>query len=466
MTTISDECLSHTEFGLFTTLWLNIKEESVVSGSTFGKFLKLITFGESHGNCVGMVLDGVKPGLKISKEEIEFELLKRRPSDNFFSSGRRELDEIEILSGIFEGKTTGHPICIIVRNRDAKSGDYENLRRLFRPGHADFTIFKKYGIRDYRGGGRLSGRETVGRVIAGAICKKILKGYGIEIYGGVIQIGDVRADKFQKEFIMKNPLRFSDARKYEKAKRLVEEIKKEGDSIGGVIKLVVEGLPVGIGDPVFDKLDALLCASIMSIGSVKGVEIGAGFKVSKMKGSENNDEFGENGFKSNNSGGILGGISNGDTIEIKVAIKPTPSIFKEQFFLSEDGKIVRDKIRGRHDVTICPRVLPVAEAMVSIVLADRILYQEKIKSSDEIEKKRMEIDLIDVELLNLISDRLRISKEIFKIKRERGMPLFSKEREEEILKSCKIFSEISEIEEGKILEIYEKILEVSKKNYE
>ncbi len=435
-----------------------------MSGSTFGKFLKLITFGESHGKCVGMVLDGVKPGLDISKEEIENELRKRKPGETFFSSGRKEGDEIEILSGLFNGKTTGHPICIIVKNRDVRSKDYEDLKSLFRPGHADYTIFKKYGIRDYRGGGRLSGRETVGRVIAGSICKKILKKYGIEIYGGVIELGDIKAERFDIDFIYKNPLKFSDPEKYEYAEKLLERVKDEGDSIGGKIKILIEGLPPKIGDPVFDKLDALLCGSIMSIGGIKGVEIGRGFEVSKMRGSENNDQFSKDGFITNNSGGILGGISSGDTIEIKASVKPTPSIFLEQNFLSEDGEVVKHKIKGRHDVTICHRVVSVAEAMASIVLADGILYQEKIRESSEIERKRMEIDLIDTEILNLLSERIKISREILRLKKRENLPLFSKEREKEIFESCKIFSRLSGVSESDILEIFQKILEVSKKD--
>ncbi len=437
-----------------------------MSGSTFGKFLKIITFGESHGPYVGVVMDGVRPNIPISKEEIERELKRRRPSFHFSSTDRKERDEVEILSGVFEGKTTGHPICIVVKNKNYRSEDYENIKNLFRPGHADFALFKKYGIRDFRGGGRLSGRETVGRVIAGSICKKILSEYKIHIYGGVIQIGDVQAEIFDRNFVEKNPLKFSDPGKFREAEKLLKGIKKRGDSIGGKVKIFVEGLMPGIGDPVFDKLDALLTAGIMSIGSVKGVEIGRGFKVSEMKGSENNDQFSQKGFLTNNSGGILGGISNGDRIEITFSVKPTPSISIEQSFLSETGDIVKGKIAGRHDLCICPRIVPVAESMVAIVLTDSILYQEKIKNMDEIEKKRMIVDLIDVEILNLLSQRFKVTGEIMELKIKNKKPAFSKDREEEILNLCREFSEISGVDEEKIIKIYKKILELSKRGYE
>jgi len=315
-----------------------------VPGNTFGNIFKVTTFGESHGEAMGAVIDGCPAGLEISICDIEKELARRRPGKEYGS--RDEQDTPEFLSGVFEGKTLGSPIAVVVRNENQNSKDYDELKDIYRPGHADFTWDAKYGFRDHRGGGRSSGRETLCRVAAGAIAKKFLAVYGIEI----------------------NAKAITDAN--------IEELKKEGDSQGGIISCIVKGVPAGLGEPVFDKLDARLAAAMLSIGACKGIEFGAGFKAAGMKGSENNDAPSVEGggkFASNNSGGILGGISTGQEIIFNVAIKPAPSISKPQKAYAKDGSVKEISVKGRHDACIVPRAVPVVEAMAAIVLADFLL---------------------------------------------------------------------------------------------
>lgn len=345
-----------------------------MTGNEFGKNFKIITFGESHGKGIGVVIDGVKAGKKISAKDIQKELDRRRPGQSKITTQRKESDTVEIISGIFEDKTLGTPICLLIRNKDYRPKDYSAIKKLFRPGHAGYTYLKKYGIRDYRGGGRSSGRETVARVAAGAIAKKELKKNKIKIIGYVKEIAGIEAKKIDYKEIEKNPVRSPDkiaAKKMEKA--IIDAIKKK-DSVGGIVEIVVKGLPAGVGEPVFSKLDAELAKALMSIGAVKGVEFGSGFKSAKMKGSENNDEIrnvkGKVKFLSNNSGGILGGISNGEDIVIRIAVKPTSSIAQKQRTINENKKNVFIETKGRHDPCICPRIVPVAEAMVALVLID------------------------------------------------------------------------------------------------
>jgi len=317
-----------------------------LSGNTFGEVFKVTTFGESHGPALGCVIDGCPSGLEITLNDIEKELEKRRPGRG--SGSRDEEDKPEIISGLFDGKTLGSPIAIIVRNTNQKSGDYDALKDIYRPGHADFTWDAKYGFRDYRGGGRASGRETLCRVAAGAVAKKFLSLQGITI--------SAKADIISLEEI--------------------EKLKNEGDSAGGTITCVVTGVLAGLGEPVFDKLDARLASAIMSIGACKGIEFGSGFDAANMKGSENNDLPKENDkgkFESNNCGGILGGISTGQDIVFRAAFKPTPSIGKKQKAYTKDLEIKEIEIKGRHDYCIVPRAVPVVEAMTALVLADFIL---------------------------------------------------------------------------------------------
>ncbi len=341
-------------------------------GNSFGKNFKITTWGESHGPALGVVIDGCPSNIPLSEKDIQKEVDKRRPKNTSASTARKEKDRVRILSGVFKGKTTGTPICLLVENKDAKSKDYSKIKDIYRPGHADLTYAIKYKIRDYRGGGRSSGRETVSRVMAGAIAKKILK--KTEIFGHTLQVGPIKAQKFKKSEIQKNPLLCADPDAAKNMVKLIDKIRKQGDSIGAIIEIIIKTPPKSLGDPVFDKLDAKLSQAMMSIGAVKGVEIGAGFKVAEMKGSENNDQLqvksGKIKFLSNNSGAILGGISTGEDIVIRLAIKPVPSISKKQKTITSSGKNTSIQTLGRHDCCLAPRIIPVAENMAAIVLAD------------------------------------------------------------------------------------------------
>jgi len=354
-----------------------------MAGNSFGKIFRITTFGESHGKAVGVVLDGVKAGMEICEEDINKELKRRKPGQSSITSPRKEADNAEILSGVFEGKTLGTPICIIVRNKDAKPGHYDHIKDIFRPGHADYTYFKKFGIRDYRGGGRASGRETIGRVAAAAIAKKLLSEKGIQIVAYTKEVADIKADTIDLNEIEKNPVRCPDAKKAKEMENEILKAKEEGDSLGGIIEIIIKGIPPGLGEPVFSRMNAELAKAFMSIPAVKGVEFGTGFSSSKMKGSEMNDPlFSENGeikFESNNAGGTLGGISTGQDIIARVAIKPTSSILKEQNTVDIQGNQKKIKVTGRHDPCICPRVVPVAEAMAALVIEDMLLIQESRK---------------------------------------------------------------------------------------
>ncbi|MDI6778768.1 MAG: chorismate synthase [Bacteroidota bacterium] len=349
--------------------------------NTFGEKFRVTTFGESHGVAVGVVIDGVPPKLKISVDEIQKELDKRKPGQSKITTARTEDDKVEILSGIFEGKTTGTPICLIVRNKDQRSEDYEDLKDILRPGHASFTYLAKYGIYDYRGGGRASGRETIGRVAAGAIAKKILSKQKIEIIGYTKAIAEIQAQKIDYTQIEKNPVRCPDSIAAKKMEKRILEIMKAGDSVGGIVEVVIRGCPAGLGEPVFDKLDAALAKAMMSIPAVKGFEIGSGFKSARMHGSEHNDEFyfdnktSKIRTRTNFAGGVLGGISTGEDIVFRIAVKPTSSISIYQNTLDIAGNKRNIKLKGRHDPCICPRIVPVAEAMAAIVLVDFIILK-------------------------------------------------------------------------------------------
>ena len=355
-----------------------------MAGNTFGKIFKVTTWGESHGNAVGVIIDGCPSNLQLNIEHIQIELNKRKPGQNDLSSPRKEPDQVEIFSGIFEGKTTGAPICLLVYNKDVDSSKYEEIKDLLRPGHADFTYFIKYQNRDWRGGGRASGRETIGRVIAGAIAKQILKKIGIKIIAYTKELGKITIEKVDLNQINKNPVKCPDELIAKKMENLIRDMKIEGDSIGGIIEIIASGVPAGLGEPVFDKLSADIAKALMSIGSVKGIEIGSGFQAAKMKGSENNDEFIiENGkirLNSNFSGGILGGISTGENIIVRIAVKPISSISKKQNTINmktlKPEKII---VKGRHDVTSVIRLIPVAEAMTALVLLDHFLRNKLTK---------------------------------------------------------------------------------------
>lgn len=350
-----------------------------MAGSTFGSVFRITTWGESHGWGIGVVVDGCPAGLPLAEEDIQKELDRRRVGQSKVTSQRQEEDRVEILSGLFQGQTTGTPIAMMVRNKDADSSKYEAIKHLFRPGHADFTYLQKYGIRDYRGGGRASARETVGRVAAGAIAKKILAREGVEIFGYTTQIHTIQAKRFDREEIERNMVRCPDREAAEQMVERIIEARKAGDSVGGIVEVVARGVPAGLGEPVFDKLDADLAKGLMSIPAVKGVEIGAGFQAATMFGSEHNDPLinkeGRIGTLTNHAGGIVGGISNGEDIVVRIVVKPTSSILKEQQSVDIEGNPVTLRVEGRHDPCVCPRAVPIAEAMVALVLVDHFLRQ-------------------------------------------------------------------------------------------
>jgi chorismate synthase len=325
--------------------------------NTFGRNFRITTFGESHGIAVGAVIDGCPPGIPLKEADIQVLLDRRRPGTSPLTSPRQEADRVEILSGVFEGTTTGTPIAMIVRNNDTHSRDYDALREVFRPGHADVTYQQKYGIRDHRGGGRSSGRETVGRVAAGALALKYLGMNGVSIAARIVSVhGKTEPEEIEAEIL---------------------EAKAAGDSVGGIVVIVAKGCPAGLGDPVFWKLDAQIAGAMMGIGAVKGVEIGDGFLAAGRYGSENNDQMTGDGFVSNHAGGILGGISSGQDIVVRIAVKPTPSIAKPQQTRDIFGNVVEISVKGRHDPCIVPRIVPVAEAMLALVLVDCLLERGK-----------------------------------------------------------------------------------------
>ena len=343
-----------------------------MSCNVFGTHVRVITFGESHGPMVGAVIDGLPPGFPLDTDAIQREMDRRRPGRSSHVSPREESDRVEIVSGLFEGKTTGAPLAMLIRNQDADPSEYEELRDLFRPGHADFGVWARYGIRDHRGGGRLSGRETASRVAAGAVAKQILLAeHGIRIHGLVHQIGSVQAESTDFEFAQKSEILCPDPKAQQDMIDQIERAKADGDSIGGIVEVRAEGVPAGWGDPVFGKLDAQIAGACMSIGGIKGVEIGGGFAMASMRGSEANDQFEEGGkLASNRCGGILGGISAGTEIVARLAVKPTSSISKPQQMGRIDGSVVKHALGGRHDPCLCPRVAVVAESMVALVLLD------------------------------------------------------------------------------------------------
>ena len=346
-----------------------------MAGSSFGHSYRLSTFGESHGIAIGGIIDGVPAGQEIDIALIQAELDRRKPGQSAITTQRRESDTVEILSGIYEGRTTGTPIGFIIRNSDSKSKDYDHLKDNFRPSHADFTYQKKYGHRDHRGGGRSSARETACRVVAGAVAKQILESKGISFLTYVDQVGNI---KFEGEpnpnEIETNEVRCPSNAMAEKMMEYIKEIRKSGDTVGGAIKCIVNGLPIGLGEPVFDKLHAVLGHAVLSINAVKGVEFGSGFDAIEKLGSEHNDLFNEDGTtKTNNAGGIVGGISNGMPLKLRVAFKPVATLLKSQESIDKEGNKVTLEGKGRHDPCVVPRAVPIVESMVAITLLDMLL---------------------------------------------------------------------------------------------
>ncbi len=345
-----------------------------MAGNTIGQLFRVTTFGESHGPALGCIIDGCPPHLAISEADLQFDLDRRKPGSSKYTTARREADKVTLLSGVFEGKTTGTPIGLLIENTDQRSQDYHNISDRFRPGHADYTYHQKYGIRDHRGGGRSSARETAMRVAAGAIAKKYLKQeFDIEVRAYLSQMGDIKIAAVDWDEREKNPFFCPDVTKLDALDALIRQLKKEGDSIGAKLTLIATGVPVGLGEPVFDRLDADLAHALMSINAVKGVEIGDGFGVIEQKGSEHRDELTPTGFKSNHAGGILGGISSGQDIIAHLALKPTSSISISGDTIDLNGEPVSLVTRGRHDPCVGIRAVPIAEAMVAIVLMDHLL---------------------------------------------------------------------------------------------
>lgn len=345
-----------------------------MSGNSFGKLFTVTTFGESHGPAIGCVVDGCPPGLLLDATDIQPFLEKRKPGQSKYTTQRREQDKVQILSGVFEGKTTGTPIALLIHNSDQKSRDYEAIKDLFRPGHADFTYHHKYGHRDYRGGGRSSARETAARVAAGAIARLYLKQHlNIDIIGYLQQIGPIAVEFVNEAEILNNPFFCPNQQQVQHLADLIDQLRREGDSIGARIAVTARGVPIGLGDPVFDRLDATLAAAMMSINAVKAVEIGAGFAAVTQRGSEHRDEMSSQGFLSNHAGGILGGISTGQTIEVSMALKPTSSIITPGKTINTQGEEVTIVTKGRHDPCVGIRAVPIAEAMMALVLIDHYL---------------------------------------------------------------------------------------------
>lgn len=362
-----------------------------MAGSIYGRLFQISTWGESHGKGIGVVIDGCPAGLSLSEEDIQVYLDRRKPGQSQFTTGRKESDMAQIWSGVFEGRTTGTPISILVQNQDQRSRDYGNIMNTYRPGHADYTFDEKYGFRDYRGGGRSSGRETTARVAAGAVAAKILKELGIEVHAYTKAIGPVSVpeNEYHPEEIFQNPIYMPSNAYAKKASAYLEECIKNQDSSGGIIECVITGMPVGIGDTVFEKLDANLAKAMLSIGAVKGFEIGDGFKAADTKGSINNDSFhtkdGRITKDTNHAGGVLGGMSDGSKIIFRAAVKPTPSISQPQSTVTKDGENTEMIIKGRHDPVIVPRAVVVVESMAAITILDLLFTNmsarmDKLKS--------------------------------------------------------------------------------------
>ena len=358
-----------------------INQEIVVrchAANTYGDVVRLTTFGESHGKAIGCILEGIHPDIEISPEIIQAQMDRRKPGQSKVTSQRKEPDKVEILSGVFEGKSTGAPIALVIYNQDADSRKYDEIKDLFRPGHADWTFYKKYGRRDHRGGGRSSARETATRVAAGSIAMEILRQRGVEFHAYAVEIAGIEAKICDYSVIEENPVRCADPEAAKEMEEAILEARKNRDSVGGIIRLDITGVPPGLGDPVFAKLDARLTHALMTVGAFKGVEIGEGFGLTRLHGSESNDNMADGGFLSNHGGGITGGISTGQTIWLRIAVKPTASIASKQRTIDLEGKNREIEVGGRHDPCIVPRAVPVIENMAALVILDAWEIQRRV----------------------------------------------------------------------------------------
>jgi chorismate synthase len=409
-----------------------------MAGNSLGTLFRITTFGESHGQAVGVLIDGVKPNLPFTPRTIQVELDRRRPGQSRVTTPRKEADEVQILSGVFRGRTLGTPICLLVWNRDQNPAAYERIKDLFRPGHAGFTYLTKYGIQDYRGGGRLSGRETIGRVAAGAVAKQILAKKGIRIIAYTKSVGNISAKVIDENEIEKNPVRCPDPVAAIRMEKKILSVQREGDSLGGIVEAVIRGCPAGLGEPVFDKLEADLGRALLSIPAIKGFEVGSGFASARMRGSENNDEFirtrsGRIRTVTNNAGGILGGISDGEDIILRVAVKPPSSIPKKQSTVDVKGRRRTISVEGRHDPCLCPRVVPVVESMIALVIADHLLRQKLVRNKRTVTALRGQIDFLDEMMTIILSQRVELVREVGRWKKKHRIPIPDHGREKEIL---------------------------------
>ncbi|MDY6914703.1 MAG: chorismate synthase [Candidatus Cloacimonadota bacterium] len=429
-----------------------------MKSNSWGRYFGITTFGESHGKAMGLVLEDITPGIDFPYDKLKTALKKRKPGQSEFSSSRNEPDNFEILSGVWKGKTTGMPICIIFPNRDARSSDYEIIKNTFRPGHADFTFFKKFKIYDYRGGSRASGRETISRVAAGELVSFLLKDIKIELYA--IQIGKIRAKNINLP--VQNKLHWPDDN-LQQLEHYLKEIKTQKNSVGGIIEAKIVNAPIGLGDPVFEKLDANLSKAILSLGAVKGIEFGDGFNLASLKGSEANDQIDKNDFLSNHCGGIQGGISNGNDIVFRFVVKPTPSIQIPQKTITHNNEPVKIKLRGRYDICIVPRIIPAAEAMIKLVLADALAFQKLISNKNKtLPELREAIDKIDEDILLALARRNKISQAIGNRKRQKNIGVTDKEREIQLLKNILEKAATLNLSKTTVEKIWQAIIKESK----
>ncbi|HCX73401.1 MAG TPA: chorismate synthase [Candidatus Cloacimonas sp.] len=430
-----------------------------MKSNSWGKFFGITTFGESHGKAMGVVLEDIKPGLVFPHQQLQSALARRKPGQNKFTSARQETDDYQILSGVFDGITTGMPICIIFPNRDARSQDYEDIKNLFRPGHADFSYFKKFKIFDYRGGGRASGRETICRVAAAEIVDYLLQNIKIQMYA--VQIGKMKAAK--KCIPPSNTLWWPD-NNITAVENYLQQVQEKKNSVGGIVEAVIDNIPPGWGDPVFRKLDAALAEAILSLGAVKGIEFGDGFALAAQTGSQANDQMNEKGFLSNHCGGILGGISTGEQIKFRFVVKPTPSIARRQQTITKSGKSASISISGRHDVCVVPRLIPAAIAMVKLVLADAASYQKLVENKTQnLTDLRESIDKIDEDILIALTRRNHISQAIGKLKKQKEMPVKDIQREEKLLQNLQIKAKEWQLNSAAVEKIWKIILAESRK---
>ena len=423
--------------------------------------LGFTTFGESHGFALGVVIEDIKPGIDFPYQELDLLLAQRKPNSTPYSTSRNETDEYQIVSGIFEGKTTGMPICILFRNNDAKSGDYDYLKDVFRPGHADFSWFNKFKIYDYRGGGRASGRETISRVAASAFVNELIK--PIKISFQTNQIGTFNCEPIDKFFLINpaNPFCWADTKKLKELYAYLDAVKADNDTVGGIIKVKIDNVPIGLGDPVFEKLNANLAKAIMSIGTIKGISFGDGFEIAKLKGSEANDHMNITGLISNHAGGITGGISNGQSIIINLAVKPISSHGKPQQTITKSWEEVSIQITGRHDICHIPRLIPVIEAMIKLTMADAISYQKLISGEQHnLNDYREALDKLDEDLLLLLFKRKKVVEQVKQFKLQNKLEFRNEEREQAMAEQWATLASELGLNPDIILNLLDKVLEV------